>query len=145
MSSKECFGCLCVLAVAAGCRDASKTPFTTTRQQTSRDPSASSTQASICNGRVDRIGVPVRGVVTAGDSSRFWVTETMSAEMPARQFVFTSPTCFPIESSDGGRLSGASLTPGRAVIVWIGELTIPTRPIQGVVRGVEIYDGKPLP
>jgi hypothetical protein len=96
-----------------------------------------------CNRPLVRTGVPVRGIVTASDSSRFWVAEVMSGGMPARQFVYTMPRCLPIESSSGRRLPLSSLVRGQAVVVWMREITVPTQPIQAVAEGVQLYEAAP--
>jgi hypothetical protein len=98
-----------------------------------------------CNRPLGRTGIPVRGIVTASDSSRFWVAEVVSGGMPARQFVYTSPRCLPVESSSGRRFPLSSLMRGQAVVVWMRELTIPTQPIQAVAEGVQLYEVAPPP
>jgi hypothetical protein len=136
--------CLGLLVTTASCKDRSPS-FKGRSYPESPTPNAAEAKKLDCNRPLTRTGIPVRGIVTASDSSHFWVAEVMSAGMPARQFVYTSLRCMPIESSSGRRLPISSLKRGQAVVVWMQELTIPTRPIQAIANEVQLYEAAPPP
>ena len=132
------------LAITASCNDRSP-PLNVSSYRASPVRNAAEVRKLDCNRPLTRNGGPVRRIVTASDSSRFWVTEVMSAGMPARQFVYTSLRCMPVESSTGRRLPISSLKHGQAVVVWMDEVTIPTRPIQAIAQDVQLYEAAPPP
>lgn len=140
----RCLCCSCLLLAIMACRDKAKLPF---KIASAPPPTQTATDArqALCNRPLDRRGIPVRGVITAGDSAHFWVTEARSDGMPRRQFAFTSNVCLPVESSTGQRLSGSALVPGRAVAVWVGNLSVPTQPVQATAIGVQVYEPSTTP
>jgi hypothetical protein len=131
--------CLGVLATAVSCKDRSPHLEGPSYLELPT-PNPVLEKKLDCIRPLTRTGVPVRGIVTASDSSRFWVAEVASGEMPGRRFVYTSLRCSPVESSTGRRLPISSLKRGQAVVVWMEGLTIPTQPIQAIASEVRVYE-----
>jgi hypothetical protein len=126
------------LSTVAGCRDTGNTASHSFLHEVSLNQDTPGVQKSACPRPFLKSGIPVRGLVTAADSSSFSLTEMTPAGTPSRRFVFAFYGCLPIESAAGDSLPFSSLVPGRSVLVWLGPAMRPTQPIQAVAEGVQI-------
>ncbi len=138
MNVKRWFFLIGSLFTIAGCRETDNTASNSFLHEVSLNKGTLGVQKSVCARPFTRSGIPIRGLVTAADSSSFSLTEITQAGTPSRGFVFAFYGCLPIESAAGDSLPLSSLVPGRSVLVWPGPAMRPTQPIQAVAEGVQI-------
>jgi hypothetical protein len=122
----------------AGCREAAKAAPRPLAHDVSLNRDTVDRQKSVCPRPFIKSGVPIRGLVTAADSSSFSLTEISPRGRSSRQFIFAFYGCLPIESTSGDSLPLSSLVPGRVVLVWPGPAMRPTQPVQASAEGVQI-------
>ena len=138
MNVKRWFFLMGSLSAIASCRETDNTASNSFLHEVSLNKGTLGVQKSVCARPFIKSGIPIRGLVTAADSSSFSLTETTPAATPNRRFVFAFYGCLPIESAAGDSLPLSSLVPGRSVLVWPGPAMRPTQPIQAIAEGVQI-------
>ena len=129
-----------IVAATTNCREPRRPPPRVPERPPFQMPA--NPQPPPCPPPLTRVGAQVRGIVTAIDSSRIWLTEVPQEGMPARHFVYSSHRCLPIETEDGAPVPRSSLSVGQAVVVWMHGVLIPTQPIQAVATGILVYKPK---
>ena len=138
MNVKRLFYLVGTLSIIAGCRQVHSAVSDSLVDEVSLNQDTAGVRHSACPRPFIKSGTPVRGLVTAADSSSFSLTEMTTSGTPSRRFVFQISDCLPIESAAGVALPLSSLRPGRSVLVWLGPAMRPTEPIQATAEGVQI-------
>jgi hypothetical protein len=138
MNVKRWYFITAIVFTTAGCRETANATSKPVLHEVSLNAGSFGVEKSTCTRPFYKSGIPIRGLVTATDSSSFSLTETSPVGTAGRQFIFAFYGCLPIESVAGDSLPLSSLVPGRSVFVWPGPAMRPTQPIQATAEGVQI-------